>query len=480
MATITGRRDDAIDAQTSLLRDVKSDSIHRRTRVTDAIVRVIMTSAGLFSIFTTLGIVYILASETSLFLSQSAYVNASAPIPGDATLVLTEDVDAGETSITFTTDITQALFDDQYLLIDDEIMQVLNRNRDTVTVDRGSLGTIPTTHQAEDTDVIVMVRAQVRPAEPLDTEQTRIPIRSDFTRVFEVGDVVRLGVELMRVEDIGAESITVTRGFDESTVTEHGLDVSFETQTQPTVGEFLTSTTWAPPNEFGVWPLVSATLLITAIAMLVAVPLGLGAAIYLSEYASPQVRSILKPILEILAGIPTVVFGFFALQFMSPFLQGIFGEQVQFQNVLSAGLVVGILLIPYISSFSEDALRAVPMALREASYGMGATKLETTARVVVPAAFSGISAAFILAASRAIGETMIVALAAGSLPRMPESIFGGAETMTGYIARISKSDIPRSDIRYASIFAIGATLFVITFFLNILSNWIRSRFQEEY
>jgi phosphate transport system permease protein len=223
-----------------------------------------------------------------------------------------------------------------------------------------------------------------------------------------------------------------------------------------------------------------STLLISLIALLVAIPFGLGAAIYLSEYAPRGVRNVLKPALEVLAGIPTVVFGFFALTFVTPGLQAIFGNSVEFSNMLSAGLVVGILIIPLVSSLSEDALSAVPTSLREASYGLGATKLETTVKVILPAAISGVLAACILAMSRAVGETMIVAIAAGSGPNFTFNIFKGAETMTGHIARISGGDLSYNSIDYNSIFAIGFVLFLMTLMLNLLSGIVSRRLREAY
>lgn len=249
-----------------------------------------------------------------------------------------------------------------------------------------------------------------------------------------------------------------------------------------TLVEFFTNTTWAPQiGEFGILPLLNATLGTTFFALLLAVPLGLGAAIYLSEYASPRARSILKPVLEILAGIPTVVYGFFAITFMTPLLQRIFGQDtVQFYNVLSAGLVMGIMILPLVASMSEDALSAVPRALREGSYGLGATRLETVLRIVIPASLSGLVAAFIVALARAIGETMIVAVAAGAGPRFTFNPFLAAETMTGHIARISGGDISYGDIQYTSIFSIGLTLFVLTFILNLISSQIVRRFREVY
>jgi phosphate transport system permease protein len=248
-----------------------------------------------------------------------------------------------------------------------------------------------------------------------------------------------------------------------------------------TFAEFLGSTQWVPPiGHFGIWPLITATLMTSTIAMVVALPLGLATAIYLSEYASFRARNTLKPILEILAGIPTVVYGYFALTFMTPLLRSIFGDGVQIFNTASAGIVVGILIIPLVSSFSEDALHAVPRSLREAAYALGATKLETALKVVVPGALSGIAAAFVVAISRAIGETMIVAIAAGAGPAFTFNPFESAETMTGHIVRISGGDISYGTIDYNSIFAIGLLLFLMTLGLNIFSQRIVARFREVY
>jgi phosphate transport system permease protein len=246
--------------------------------------------------------------------------------------------------------------------------------------------------------------------------------------------------------------------------------------------EFFTGTIWQPARgEFGILPLLTATFVTSIIAMLVAVPLGLSAAIYLSEYASPRKRATLKPILEILAGVPTVVYGFFALQTVSPFLRNLFGHDVvQFQNMASAGLVMGFMILPTITSVSEDALSAVPRALREASVGLGATRLETSLKIVVPAALSGIMAACILGVSRAVGETMIVALAAGAGPKFTANPFQAAETMTGHIVRISGGELSYNSVEYNSLFIIGLLLFFITFVLNLVSQAIIRRFREAY
>jgi phosphate transport system permease protein len=256
----------------------------------------------------------------------------------------------------------------------------------------------------------------------------------------------------------------------------------FFTSGQVDLVEFFTNTKWQPmAGEFGILPLALATLKTSVIAMMVAIPLGMGAAIYLSEYAPPKLRATLKPVLEVLAGIPTVVYGYFALTFMTPILRGIFGENVvEIYNNASPGLVMGIMIFPTIVSMSEDALSAVPRALREASYGLGATKFETIIKVVVPAALSGIIAAFIVGTSRAVGETMIVALASGAGPDFTLNPFLAAETMTAHIARISGGDLSYNSIDYNSLFAIGLTLFIATLALNLLSRWVTNRFREAY
>lgn len=248
------------------------------------------------------------------------------------------------------------------------------------------------------------------------------------------------------------------------------------------LAQFFGGVEWQPAiGKFGVWPLVNATLMVTAIGILVAVPMGLCVAIYLSEYASARMRGLLKPILEVLAGIPTIVYGYFALTFMTPLLRLVFGDDVvQIYNTASAGIVIGILIVPLVASMSEDALHAVPEGLRQAAFGLGATRLETALRVVFPAALSGISAAIIVAMSRAIGETMIVAIAAGAGPNFTFNPFASAETMTGHIVRISGGDISYDSLDYNSLFAIGLLLFVMTLGLNVLSGRIIARFREVY
>ncbi|HET8855795.1 MAG TPA: phosphate ABC transporter permease subunit PstC [Salinimicrobium sp.] len=246
--------------------------------------------------------------------------------------------------------------------------------------------------------------------------------------------------------------------------------------------EFLTDTQWTPlftEKHFGILPLLSGTLLTSFIAIAFAVPVGLSISIYLSEYAPSSFRRSIKPALELLAAVPTVVYGFFALTVVTPFLQTFIPELSGF-NSLSAGLVMGIMIIPYISSLSEDALHAVPYSLREAAYGMGSTKLQNAFRVIVPAASSGIIVSIILAISRAIGETMIVAIAAGQQPRLTLDPTVPVETITTYIVQVSLGDVSHDSLEYKTIFAAGITLFIFTFLLNTLSYRIRKRFQEKY
>ncbi len=250
---------------------------------------------------------------------------------------------------------------------------------------------------------------------------------------------------------------------------------------QVSIIEFLTDTQWTPlfaNKHYGILPLLSGTFLTTLIAMIVALPIGLTIAVYLNEYAAPKFRKVIKPALEILAVVPTVVYGFFALMIVTPFLKQ-FMDLAGF-NALSAGIVMGIMIIPFVSSLSEDALSAVPDSLREASYGMGSTRLQTAFRVMVPAASSGIGVSVILAFSRAIGETMIVAIAAGSQPRLTMDPTVPIQTITAYIVQVSMGDVPHGSIGYNTIFAAGITLFIFTFLLNNISYWIKRRYQEQY
>jgi phosphate transport system permease protein len=250
---------------------------------------------------------------------------------------------------------------------------------------------------------------------------------------------------------------------------------------------FLTETEWtagfaATPQdgEFGIIVLAWATIYSTIIACAVALPVGLGAAIYLSEYASTGMRRWLKPALEILAGVPTIVYGFFALTFVTPFLQSTLFEGIQIYNILSAGLVMGVMIIPTVASVSEDAIYAVPSGLREGAYALGATKREVATKVVVPAATSGIVASFVLGISRAVGETMIVAVAAGALAQLTVNPLESMQTMTAYIVQVTAGESPRGSLEYETIFAVGASLFLMTLVLNMVAYWFVRKFREVY
>lgn len=246
--------------------------------------------------------------------------------------------------------------------------------------------------------------------------------------------------------------------------------------------EFLTERQWTPlfaNPKFGILPLVTGTLLVTGIAVAVALPLGLIIAVYLSEYAPAKVKEVAKPILELLAAVPTVVYGYFALLFLTPILQRLIPDLSGF-NALSPGIIMGIMIVPYVSSVSEDAMRGVPMHIREGAYALGATRWQAAFQVVIPAAFSGIAAAFIVGISRAIGETMIVTIAAGMMPNLTLNPLEPIQTLTAYIVGVSLGDVPHGTMEYKSIFAAGLTLFVMTFSLNILGFWFRRRIREVY
>ncbi|MDX1623459.1 MAG: phosphate ABC transporter permease subunit PstC [Gemmatimonadota bacterium] len=256
--------------------------------------------------------------------------------------------------------------------------------------------------------------------------------------------------------------------------------VGFFREVSPT--EFLTGTEWTPlfePQHFGVLPLLSGSVLVAAIAAAIAIPLGLGSAIYLSEYAPGRARRTIKPVLEVLAGIPTVVYGYFALTFVTPLLRT-FLPGVNIFNALSAGIVVGVMILPLIASLSEDAMSAVPRSLRQGGYALGATKFEVATRVVTPSALSGIVASFILAISRAIGETMAVVLAAGMTPNLTIDPRESIQTMTSYIVQVSLGDTPFGSIEYRSIFAVGLALFVVTLGMNVFGRWFLKRYREVY
>jgi phosphate transport system permease protein len=291
----------------------------------------------------------------------------------------------------------------------------------------------------------------------------------------------RLGEDAVRVVLLLAAVVSI--------LTTVGIVVALVRETVLFFGEvgvfdFLTGTEWSPlfaEPRFGVLPLIGGTLLITAIALAVAVPLGLGSAIYLSEYARPRTRRALKPVLEVLAGIPTIVFGYFALTFFTPtVLKDLLGLNVQVFNALAAGIIMGFMVLPTIASISEDAMSAVPQSLREGAFGLGASKLQVSLRVVFPAALSGVVAAIVLGVSRAIGETMIVLVAAGQVPNLGIDPRESYETMTTFIAATAKGDVPTGSIGYKTIFAVGTTLFALTLLMNAISIRFVRRYRQVY
>jgi phosphate transport system permease protein len=315
----------------------------------------------------------------------------------------------------------------------------------------------------------------------ISPDETLIRV-GDTGKTIQEGDIIRISKEVMLVKTVQQSTLLVERGIQDTLPAEHAAGSKLFRGVSVSLFEFFSGTEWQPQlGKFGIWPLLNATLIVSTIAMLVALPIGLSIAIYLSEYASDRARSILKPTLEVLAGIPTVVYGYFALTMITPLLRSVLGKDfVEIYNMASGGIVVGILIIPLVSSLSEDALSAVPRSLREAAYALGATKLETALKVVLPAAISGITAAFIIAISRAVGETMIVALAVGAGPNFTFNPFKSAETITGHIVRISGGDLSYDSIDYNSIFALALVLFFMTLGLNIVSQRIVRRFREVY
>lgn len=260
------------------------------------------------------------------------------------------------------------------------------------------------------------------------------------------------------------------------------LRESFEFFRHVSIVDFLTDTQWTPlfsDPHFGIWVLMSGTVTSSLVALSIAIPLGTIIAVYLSEFAGYRTRETLKPILELLSGVPTIIYGYFALLFVTPLLQKLIPELPGF-NVLSAGIVMGIMIIPYVSSLSEDAMRAVPMSLREGSYAMGATRFQTAIKVVFPAAFSGIASAYILGISRAVGETMILAVAAGMQPSLSFNPLEPAATITSYIVQVALGDLPHGSVGYQTIFAAGLSLMVLTLSFNLAGHWLRRRFREAY
>ncbi|QZT35465.1 phosphate ABC transporter permease subunit PstC [Caldalkalibacillus thermarum TA2.A1] len=314
------------------------------------------------------------------------------------------------------------------------------------------------------------------PNKKVISQSVREQIKANRSNSFKIGRVTEWVVpKLLFV--CASLSILVTFGIIytllKETVTFFG---------QVSIIEFVTGTQWTPlfqPQRFGVLPLVAGSVLVALIASIVAIPIGLASAIFLSEYAPDRVRRVIKPILEVLAGVPTIVYGFFALSFVTPLLR-VFIPDLGLFNALSAGIVVGIMIIPMVASLSEDAMTAVPRSIREGAYALGATRLEVALKVVVPAAFSGIIASFVLAISRAIGETMIVTIAAGAMPNFTFNPVEPVQTLTAYIVQVSLGDTPFGSIEYYTIYAVGMTLFVLTFVMNIIASWLSRRFKEDY
>lgn len=463
--------------------------ISRRPRLNEQIIRILLFAAGVFSIFTTAFIVIFLGTEAVSFFGARAWIHAKQVVVDASITPLTLRSD-NEAAITTTS--TLLLLDvpqgqrvpyapGSLVRVEDEVMKVVERRERSIVVERGQAGTQPQVHRPG-TPVLPLVEASIKIVEPLPADATRIVLPEGTGALFSPGQPIMFETETVLITAIEGDVLTVERGHEGTIIREHPAGSTVEVERRPSLLEFFTSTNWQPQTgNFGILPLVEGTLITTFIALLTAVPVGMAAAIYLSEYATPKVRGILNPILEILVGVPTVVYGFFALQFVTRgVLRPLLG--VDIYNTLSAGLVVGIMIVPTIASMSIDAMGAVPRGLREASYGLGATKLETIIRVVLPAALSGMVAAVILGMSRAIGETMIVAIAAGAGPNWtwPPNTFVGAETMTGHINRISGGDLSYASIDYTSIFAIGMTLFVMTFILTQISTWITQRFREMY
>jgi phosphate transport system permease protein len=475
----------------ALGRDNAKLDLTKRVRLGEEVIRWALFVAGVFSVFTTLFIVVYLGSEAANFLNTRAWVFGKALVVNESIVPLSLRDDPQEGALTSST--TTLLLDvpsgervlytpNSLVQIDKEIMRVVERRERSIIVQRGQNGTEAVPH-APASAVLPLAETATRTSGVVGMEDTLIPMPSVYSQEFQVGQTIRIDTEVMRITAITDEGLVVERGQEGTIVREHEPNAAIEYTKMPSLIEFFTTTTWQPETGlFGVLPLINATLMTTFFALIFALPVGLAAAIYLSEYASARTRATLGPILELLVGVPTVVYGYFALQFVTQgVLQPLFGrEMVNIYNTLSAGMVVGLMIVPTIASMSIDAMSAVPRALREASYGLGATKLETVTKVVLPAALSGIIAAVVLGISRAIGETMIVALAAGAGPNFTYNPFAPAETMTGHIARISGGDLSYQSVQYSSIFAIGLTLFVITFGLTQISTYITQRFREVY
>lgn len=468
-----------------------SRSLSKKPRIGETIIQNLLLICGLVSILTTIGILVTLGENSLLFFSQEAWEQAKydtielAEVGNmDMDIVLSNAVNSSTRIIPLDLDTRASLpfSPDQLIEIGDETMRIVSATARELRVERGVNGTTATDHAAEEA-IFMHVNRTVLLAAAMNRTTDQMQLSPGASSNFAVGDRLGLDEEHVRVTAIDSETdtLTVERGIDSSAIVSHDANFPVSLPKPVSLIEFFTSSSWNPQlGQIGIWPLLNATLMTTFFALLTSIPIGLGVAIYLSEFATPRARALVKPLLELLVGVPTVVYGYFALTWMTPLLQSIFGVQVKQFNTLSAGLVMGIMIVPTIASISEDALSAVPRALREASYGLGSTRLETIRKVVLPAGISGIMAAVLLGISRAVGETMIVALAAGAGPNFTFSPFEGAETMTGHIVRIAGGDISYNTIDYNSLFAIGLLLFVLTLVFNIVSGIVTRRFREVY
>lgn len=473
----------------TLEKALRSRSLKRRARPVESLVRLLLLFCGLVSILSTIGILVTLGENSLLFFSQRSWQQVKYDVVERAVVTnlgqevsLAADMSAQDRRLVLNLDERASLpfSAGQVIELGNEQMRVLAAARASLDVERSVNDTQAVTHRAA-TPVFIHNERTVLLGADLKADDHVIQLTPGAASAFQVDDLIQADEEIMRilmVEPV-SDMLAVRRGMDGSNPARHTAGLPLFSPAAITLGEFLTGTRWNPQlGHLGIWPLLNATLMTTFFALLTALPVGLGVAIYLSEYASSRLRSLVKPVLELLVGVPTVVFGYFALTWMTPLLQQIIGPEVKQFNTLSAGLVMGIMIVPTIASISEDALGAVPRALREASYALGATRQETIRRAVLPAAISGIMAAFLLGISRAVGETMIVALAAGAGPNFTFNPLEGAETMTGHIVRISGGDISYNTIDYNSLFAIGLLLFLLTLVFNIVSGAITRRYRE--
>ena len=473
----------------TLEKALRNRSLKRRPRPVEALVRILLLLCGLASILSTVGILYTLGENSLLFFSQRSWQQLKFDTVERAEVsnlgqevALAADLSARDQRLALDLDerASQPFHEGQIIELGAEQMRVLTASRSGLEVVRGVNGSRALAHGAGAPVYLHNERTVLLGAD-VSADAPELRLVAGAAAAFTPGDLIRADEELMLVTAVDPvrDLLSVERGAEESRAARHSARLPLFGPEAVTLREFLSGTRWSPQlGHLGIWPLLNATLLTTFFALLTALPLGLGVAIYLSEYASPRLRSLVKPVLELLVGVPTVVFGYFALTWMTPLLQQLIGPQVKQFNTLSAGLVMGIMIVPTIASISEDALGAVPRSLREASYALGATRQETIRRAVLPAAISGIMAAFLLGISRAVGETMIVALAAGAGPNFTFNQLEGAETMTGHIVRISGGDISYNTIDYNSLFAIGLLLFLLTLVFNIVSGAITRRYRE--